>query len=370
MMQSTSSFSSLRLTLRPITTTKERERERIEWPSKEPSSSSSFDQTECPSRIPAHHAFTHWQAAAGGVCPIYNVVYATRPKRNAIENLSETFLVRHRNSLSLYWLVVCKPFRFNILSGPSKEKNALLSGSLANTLAGCCKREKVKKSFILLYSLSLFGYSISRVHYSRRVYISKRGKGGMYIMLCVKIRREIERVGRVSPMRHESRAARKVRTRRADEISHCIFAIYLTTEEDFVDVYLTMSTVLRLQWRRETEREGVCDRRGEESFSDFQRSGREKSRRVCENGRHKALRLLNKRKGHGEHHGMLDFVCVRHVWSGEGDPSTLLFIASSIVFGDGLWTRDMLVCVYIYITFILFIYFFAFFFINQLPLNG
>ena len=217
MMQSASSFSSLRLTLRPITTTKEREREGIEWPSKEPSSSS-FDQTECPSRIPAHHAFTHWQAAAGGVCPIYNVVYATRPKRNAIENLSETFLVRHRNSLSLYWLVVCKPFRFNILSGPSKEKNALLSGSLANTLAGCCKREKVKKSFILLYSLSLFGYSISRVHYSRRVYISKRGKGGMYIMLCVKIRREIERVGRVSPMRHESRAARKVRTRRADEI--------------------------------------------------------------------------------------------------------------------------------------------------------
>ena len=72
-------------------------------------------------------------------------------------------------------------------------------------------------------------------------------EGGMYIMLCVKIRREIERVGRVSPMRHESRAARKVRTRRADEISHCIFAIYLTTEEDFVDVYLTMSTVLRLQ---------------------------------------------------------------------------------------------------------------------------
>ena len=245
---------------------------------------------------------------------------------------------------------MCKPFRFNILSGPSKEKNALLSGSLANTLAGCCKREKVKKSFILLYSLSLFGYSISRVHYSRRVYISKRGKGGMYIMLCVKIRREIERVGRVSPMRHESRAARKVRTRRADEIrTYCIFAIYLTTEEDFVDVYLTMSTVLRLQWRRETEREGVCDRRGEESFSDFQRSGREKSRRVCENGRHKALRLLNKRKGHGEHHGMLDFVCVRHVWSGEGDPSTLLFIASSIVFGDGLWTRDMLVCVCIYI---------------------
>ena len=65
--------------------------------------------------------------------------------------------------------------------------------------------------------------------------------------------------------------------------------------------------------KRDREREGVCDRRGEESFSDFQRSGREKSRRVCENGRHKALRLLNKRKGHGEHHGMLDFVCVRHV---------------------------------------------------------
>ena len=370
MMQSTSSFSSLRLTLRPITTTKERERERIEWPSKEPSSSSSFDQTECPSRIPAHHAFTHWQAAAGGVCPIYNVVYATRPKRNAIENLSETFLVRHRNSLSLYWLVVCKPFRFNILSGPSKEKNALLSGSLANTLAGCCKREKVKKSFILLYSLSLFGYSISRVHYSRRVYISKRGKGGdVYYVVCENSKRDRKSREGVADAARIARGPKGAhKTRRWD--TYCIFAIYLTTEEDFVDVYLTMSTVLRLQWRRETEREGVCDRRGEESFSDFQRSGREKSRRVCENGRHKALRLLNKRKGHGEHHGMLDFVCVRHVWSGEGDPSTLLFIASSIVFGDGLWTRDMLVCVYIYITFILFIYFFAFFFINQLPLNG
>ena len=141
----------------------------------------------------AHSSPSRIYTLAGGSwwSPIYNVVYATRPKRNAIENLSETFLVRHRNSLSLYWLVVCKPFRFNILSGPSKEKNALLSGSLANTLAGCCKREKVKKSFILLYSLSLFGYSISRVHYSRRVYISKRGKGGdVYYVVCENSKRD------------------------------------------------------------------------------------------------------------------------------------------------------------------------------------
>ena len=49
----------------------------------------------------------------------------------------------------------------------------------------------------------------------------------MYIMLCVKIRREIERVGRVSPMRHESRSARKVRTRRADEIRMILYLCHL-----------------------------------------------------------------------------------------------------------------------------------------------
>ena len=181
MMQSASSFSSLRLTLRPITTTQERE-------------NGLNDHRKnllllLLIRRNVHRAFqpiTHLHTGRRQLVEYvrYIMLYTPRGPRGMLLRIYPKHFSYATETLSLYWLVVCKPFRFNILSGPSKEKNALLSGSLANTLAGCCKREKVKKSFILLYSLSLFGYSISRVHYSRRVYISKRGKGGC-ILCCV-----------------------------------------------------------------------------------------------------------------------------------------------------------------------------------------
>ncbi len=111
-----------------------------------------------------------------------------------------------------------------------------------------------------------------------------------------------KRVGRVSPIRHESRA-RPERCAQEEEITYRVYsvyictmqslAIYLTSEEDFVDVYLTMSTMLRLahtfsHWmKRDSKRGGFVTgerererARGGEFFPIFNGSSSSSSRNV------------------------------------------------------------------------------------------